>query len=247
LNPKIKVTAVSYLNTKPLLYGIERSNIINDIELILNYPSQLAQSLKEGFIDVALLPVAAIPDIPNARIISDYGIAANGYVASVAIFSKVPMQQIETVILDYQSRTSVKLAQLLLNKFWKKKVQFVQAGPNFMDEINGNTAAVIIGDRALQQLHHFEFVYDLAEAWKDYAGLDFIFAAWVANRELDKGFIENFNLANAMGLQHIPEVVAANPFPDYDLFTYYTQNIQYVLDAGKKAGMKQFLTLLNDL
>ena len=89
--------AVSYLNTKPLLYGIERSEVMKDIEMSVNYPAEVARQLKEGSIDMALMPVAAMPDIPGSRIVSDYGIAADGDVASVCIYSQVPMEQIESV------------------------------------------------------------------------------------------------------------------------------------------------------
>ena len=242
---KIKVAAVSYLNTKPLLYGIERSDVINDIELLLDYPSLLAKSLQDGSIDMALLPVAAIPSIPNARIVSDYGIASDGNVASVAIFSQVSMDQIETVYLDYQSRTSVRLAQLLLEKHWNKNVVFKQATEHYIEYINGTSAGVIIGDRALKQLHNFEYIYDLASGWKEYTGLDFVFAAWVANKELPEDFLKAFNEANAIGLQHLDEIVDANPFPYYDLKKYYTENIKYLLDEDKKMGLNKFLGMIN--
>ncbi len=244
LNPKIRVAAVNYLNTKPLLYGIERSEIAKDIDLILNYPSQLASSLQEGSIDLALLPVAAIPSTKNARIISDYGIAADGNVVSVAIFSQVPMDEIKTVYLDYQSRTSVKLAQILLEHHWKIQVEYKQATEHYIDYINSTNAGVIIGDRALQQLHNFPFVYDLSAAWKVHTGLDFIFAAWVANKELPQDFITRFNEANAIGLDHLNEIIAANPFPYYDLRTYYTENIKYYLDEQKKKGLAEFLKMI---
>ena len=244
LKDKIKVAAVSYLNTKPLLYGIERSDVMNDMELILNYPSKLAQSLQDGSIDMALLPVAAMPGIEGARIVGDYGIAADGNVASVAIFSQVPMAEIETVYLDYQSRTSVRLAQLLLEKHWDKQVVFKQAPENYIEYINGTTAGVIIGDRALQQLTNFEYIYDLAEAWGYYTGLPFIFAAWVANKHLPEDFINAFNAANAEGLRHIDEVVTENPYPYYDLKKYFTQNIHYLLDEQKRKGLDKFLELI---
>ena len=244
LSPKIKLAAVSYLNTKPLLYGIEHSDIINDIEIVLDYPSRLAQSLQEGSIDIALLPVAAIPGISGAHIVSDYGIATDGNVVSVAIFSQVPMEEIETVYLDYQSRTSVRLAQLLLENHWKKKVMYKPATENFIEYINGTSAGVIIGDRALKQLHNFEYVYDLSAAWKDYTGLDFIFAAWVANKPLPTDFTTRFNAANAEGLKHMDKVIAENPFPYYDLHTYYTDNIKFYLDEQKKKGLAKFLELI---
>jgi len=214
------------------------------MELLLNYPSQLAKSLKDGDIDMALLPVAAMQEIPGARIVSDYGIASDGNVASVAIFSQVPMEEIKTVYLDYQSRSSVRLAQLLLEKHWKKQVEFKEATEHYIEYINGPTAGVIIGDRALKQRTNFEFMYDLATGWKEYTGLDFVFATWVANKELPAGFLKQFNGANAEGLKHIDEVVAANPFPYYDLKTYYTENIKYYLDEEKKNGMNRFLELI---
>lgn len=244
LDRKIKVAAVSYLNTKPLLYGIERSEIINDIELVVDYPSLLAKRLQEGSIDLALLPVAAIPSIKGTQIVSDYGIGADGNVVSVALFSQVPMEEIAAVYLDYQSRTSVRLAQLLLENHWKKQVAYKPASENYIDYINGGNAGVIIGDRALKQLHNFEYVYDLSAAWKDYTGLDFIFAAWVANKELPADFIAKFNAANAIGLQHLDTIIAENPFPYYDLHTYYTENIRYYLDEDKKKGLAKFLEMI---
>ncbi len=214
------------------------------MELLLDYPSNLAQSLQKGDIDMALMPVAAMPGIPGARIVSDYGIAADGDVASVCIFSQVPMEEIETVYLDYQSRTSVRLAQLLLEQYWKKNVVFKPAPENYIEYINGTTAGVIIGDRALKQLANFEYVYDLAAEWKAFTGLPFVFAAWIANKDLPQDFLKAFNDANAEGLKHIDEVVAENPFPYYDLHTYYTKNIHYLLTEEKKAGLNKFLELI---
>lgn len=214
------------------------------MELLLDYPANLAQSLQKGDIDMALMPVAAMPGIPGARIVSDYGIAADGNVASVCIFSQVPMEEIETVYLDYQSRTSVRLAQLLLEQYWKKTVVFKPAPENYIEYINGTTAGVIIGDRALKQLSNFEYVYDLATEWKAFTGLPFVFAAWIANKDLPQDFLEAFNNANAEGLKHIDEVVAENPFPYYDLHTYYTKNIHYLLTEEKKAGLNKFLELI---
>jgi len=244
LEGKIKVGAVSYLNTKPLLYGIEHNDIIKEIELSLEYPSALARKLNAGEIDLALLPVAAIPSIAGAHIVSDYGIASDGAVASVGIFSQVPMDQIQEIYLDYQSRTSVRLAELLFEKHWEKEVLFKPAPENFIDYINGNSAGVIIGDRALKQLTNFGYIYDLASAWKEMTGLPFVFAAWVTNKDLPTDFLKRFDEANAKGLEHIDEVVAENSFPYYDLDKYYRKNIQYFLDDKRKEGLKLFLKMI---
>ena len=244
---KIRVAAVSYLNTKPLLWGIERAAVADEIELLLDYPANLAQSMKDGSIDMALLPVAAMPGIPGARIVSDYGIAADGEVASVAIFSQVPIEDITTVYLDYQSRSSVKLATLLLKKWWKKDVTLMPASSDYINQIQGTSAGVIIGDRALEQRSNFPYIYDLAAAWNEWTGLPFVFAAWVANKDLPPDFLERFNNANREGLAHIDEVVAAHPFPQYDMQQYYRRNIQYLLDDEKKRGLDRFLSELLSL
>ena len=214
---------------------------MNEMELVVDYPSQLAKRLREGSIDLALLPVAAMKEVENARIISDYGIASDGNVVSVALFSKVPVQEIRSVYLDYQSRTSVRLAQLLLKEYWKQEVEYQPAGEHYIGYIDGANAGVIIGDRALQQLNNFEYVYDLSAAWKAHTGLDFVFAAWIANKDLPTDFITKFNIANAEGLTHLTEVIAQNPFPYYDLHTYYTENIRFLLDDKKREGLEQFL------
>lgn len=244
LSTPIKVGAVSYLNTKPLLYGIDHSPVAQQIALSLQYPALLAKQLQAGEIDMALLPVAAIPGISGAHIVGDYGIASHGNVVSVAIFSHVPIEEVTAVYLDYQSRTSVRLAQLLLQHYWKQPVEYLPATEHYIEYIHGTKAGVIIGDRALQQLHNFPYVYDLSAAWKQHTGLDFVFAAWVANKPLDPAFMQQFNHANALGLEHLNEVIAQNPFPWYDLGTYYRENIQYQLDDNKKAGLNHFLSLI---
>lgn len=242
---KIKVAAVSYLNTKPLLYGLRKSTIFNNIELVLDYPANLATLMQQHKIDIALLPIAAIPLIPDARVFSDYGIASNGNVASVALFSQVPINEIKTVYLDYQSKTSVKLAQLLFKKYWKKEVGFIPADEDYISKIKNTTGGIIIGDRALMNINNFQYIYDLSTAWKNFSGFDFVFATWVTNKDLSIDFITEFNKANAFGLQNIAEVIKENNISYYDLNTYYTKNIQYFLDEPKLKGMQLFLDLIS--
>ena len=246
LSKKIRVGAVSYLNTKPLLYGLQHHAVSESIELIEDYPANLAKALQANTIDIGLVPVAVIPKLPEAHIISDYCIGATGIVASVCIFSKVPMEEIQSLYLDYQSRTSVNLARVLLKNYWEKEVQFLEAPANFMDLIDGTTAAVIIGDRALEKYDSYPFRYDLAEAWISYTGKPFVFATWVSNKQLDAGFIASFNEANKYGLAHMKEVIETleHSSVGYNLHTYFTKNISYTFDVAKKEGMAQFLSLL---
>jgi chorismate dehydratase len=245
---KIRVAAVSYLNTKPLLYGIKRHPVINDMELVEDYPSRIAQMLIDDEVDLGLIPVAAVLKLPHWNIVSDYCIGSNGPVASVCIFSEKPMEQIERVYLDYQSRTSVSLARVLLKEYWKKEVAFINAtSEDFRDQIKGTTAGVIIGDRALAQRQKSNYIYDLGEAWKQHTGLPFVFAAWISNKELPAGFMKAFNEANRLGLENISEVIQSNPFPLFDLDQYYRKFIDYSLDEEKRKGMDLFLQKLGQL
>lgn len=245
---KIRVGAVSYLNTKPLLYGIKRHPVMDEIELIEDYPSKIAQMLIEDEIDIGLIPVAATRRLTEWYIDSDYCIGSNGTVASVCIFSEVPIEEVEKVYLDYQSRTSVNLAKILLKEYWKKDVEFIDAtGEDFREQIKGTTAGVVIGDRALEQRSKSKFIYDLGEAWKDHTGLPFVFAAWIANKKLPKRFIASFNEANALGVEKIEEVIKENVFTHFDLHKYYTSCISYTLDEQKKKGLELFLSKLKSL
>jgi len=243
LNKKYRIGAVSYLNTKPLLLGFDK----NEWNIIEEYPALLAQKLLTDEIDIGLVPVAVIPKLKESYIISDYCIGAEDKVDSVAIFSEVVMDKIETVILDYQSRTSVNLAKVLLKYYWKKEVIFKEATEDFRNNIKGTTAAVVIGDRALEQIAMTTYYYDLAKAWKDFTGLPFVFAAWVANKPIDKDFIAAFNLATGYGVNHLETVLEQNNFEHYDLRKYYTECISYELTEDKRKGLELFLSYLNKI
>jgi len=246
LERKWRIGAVSYLNTRPLLLGLEQSGLMAEIELAKDYPAKIAQDLLNGTIDMGLVPVAIIPLLKEAHLVSNYCIGSKGDVASVCIFSQVPMDQIEKVYLDYQSRTSVQLARILLQQFWKKEVEFIKAEEGYIQNIKGNTAGVIIGDRALVARAHFSYIYDLAGAWVQHTGKPFVFATWIANKPIHPAFMEAFDKANAFGLANLQEVIAAIPASEqvYDLHTYYTQNISYAFTGEMKAGMNLFLESL---
>lgn len=244
---KIKIGAVSYLNTKPLLYGWEHGYHIEGAEVITAYPAKVAEMLLNDEIDIGLVPVAIIPKLKEHYIISDYCIGAVQKVMSVGIFSEVPIEKVEKVLLDYQSRTSVALARLMLRDYWKVTPTIENATEDFRLHIKGTTAAVVIGDRALQQMQLSKYMYDLAEAWIDHTGLPFVFAAWIANKPMPEIFINQFNEANRIGLQHIDKVVTENPYPYYDLKKYFTEDISYELTDEKRQGLARFLHLLQTL
>ena len=226
------------------MFAFSHGYKMDGVEFVEDYPARIAEMLLDGTIDLGLIPVAVIPQLKEYYLIGDYCIGAERAVASVCLFSEVPLDRIEKVLLDYQSKTSVALAKLLISKYWKIKVQFEEANANFRTEIKGTTAAIVIGDRAFEQRTISKYYYDLAEAWIEFTGLPFVFAAWVSNKPLPNTFIEAFNQANREGLQHLDIVVSENESPFYDLKLYYTDNISYDLTNNKRKGLEKFLSLI---
>lgn len=219
---------------------------MQQINLIEDYPAKIAELLLNNKIDIALVPVAILPQLKNYYLISNYCIGAINEVASVSLFSNVSIYKIKTILLDYQSRTSVALTKILCKEYWKIDVEFVEATEGYINQINNTTAAVVIGDRALQIRNKFQYNYDLAIAWKTLTNLPFVFATWVANKPIEQNFIAQFDQAMQVGLQNIEAVIAEQQFSnDYDLKTYFTQNISYQFDEEKKKALQLFLQKLN--
>lgn len=245
---KIRVGIVNYLNTKPLIYGLQKEPVNKIIELIGAYPARLAQMLINDEIDVGLIPVAAIPQLPSYHIVGNHCIAADGEIASVCLFSEVPMYEIKRVYLDYQSRSSVALLKWLMKESWGIDPEIIHASDEtYRQEIKGTTAGLVIGDRALEQRKISTFIYDLGSEWRSITGLPFVFAAWVSTRPLPDHFIKVFDEANAMGLHHIEEIVEETPFDLYDLKKYFTLHLSYRLDARKIEGMQRFLGCIHEM
>ncbi len=242
----IRVTAVSYLNTKPFLYGLLHSGMEAHMQLSLDVPSACARKLIEDQADLALMPVAGIPQLAHAHIVSDYCIGAEDEVRTVCVFAQRPIEALTHLYLDYQSRTSVALVQLLLRHYWQKELVLLPGRPGFERKIEGTTGALVIGDRTIALEREMPYAYDLARAWKDWTGLPFVFAAWVANKPLPHPWLERFNNALALGIQSLPKLclLLQPPAPHFDLHEYFTRYIRYDLNEARRKGLDKFLTLL---
>ncbi|MFT3679342.1 MAG: menaquinone biosynthesis protein [Ferruginibacter sp.] len=241
---KIRVGAVSYLNTKPLIYGFEKGMMQDEVELVIDYPAKIAEALLENKIDIGLVPVAVLPQMKNPYFVGDFGIACDGPVATVCLFSEVPVEQIETVYLDYQSRTSVGLLKILLRDFWKISPRLVNATAGYEDLIAGNTAGLVIGDRAFKQKNESKYCYDLGLAWKQMTGLPFVFAAWISNKQLSGAFKDAFNKSNELGLANIDKLVAAYDSSLFNLSEYYSENIKFRIKDNMLEVIQLFLEKL---
>lgn len=247
---KIKISIVSYLNSKPFIYGIEHSDLQSQISLQLDMPSLCAQNLVDGNVDVGLIPVAVIPLLKEHYIISDYCIGAVGKVNSVILYSDVPLDEIGSVLLDYQSRSSVTLVKVLAQNYWKITPQWIKAEANYENNVSGTTAAVIIGDRTFGLEGKYKYAYDLAEEWQKMTGLPFVFACWVANKKLPDAFIDSFNTVLRYGLDHRAELIEqlnAEKKYNTDIETYLMKSISYELTDEKKKALALFLDYIGKL
>ena len=205
-------------------------------------PSNLEYSTKSLLLKSWFFVV--LKELEDAQIISDYCIGANGVVDTVCLFSDVPFDEIEGTLLDYQSRTSVELLKILLKEYWRVSPKLIESNENYETQISGKIAGLIIGDRAFHFQDKFKYAYDLSDIWKQMTGLPFVFACWIANKELDESFKKEFNNALKFGVENIEGAIKSAA----DIYhhcknpqDYLNNKISYLLDEEKRKGMELFL------
>jgi chorismate dehydratase len=249
---KIRISAVKYANTYPFIYGLTESGFDKKVVLETDHPADCAAKLISGKVDVGLIPVATIPLLKEFHIISDFCIGAIGNVRTVLLLSNCQFKEIETIYLDYRSRSSVALSKVLAKNFWSREFRWMNTSKGFdFRNIGLKEAVVLIGDQCIEYEKSFRCKIDLASEWRDFSGLPFVFACWTANRILEENFIAEFNQALNLGVNNIDKVV--KKFGNTGTITgdilqkYLTENIDYDLNEEKKKGMKLFLELMGKL
>lgn len=248
---KIKISIVNYTNTLPFKWALKRHSLLQQIDLQEDIPSICAQKLKYKQVDLALVPVALLAELDSYYIETDFCIGANGKVDSVKLYSQVPLREIKTISLDYQSKSSITLTKVLTKFFWKLAVEFVDAKPGFENTIQNNHAAVVIGDRTFALNGKYAYEFDLAEEWKQFTQLPFVFAAWISTEKLEASFIKEFNAVLSYGVNNIE--LALNE--DFNLtsltrdetLAYLTKRIDYRLDVDKVKALQLFLNYIKQL
>jgi chorismate dehydratase len=249
---KIRISAVKYANTYPFIYGLKESGFEERIILETDHPADCAAKLINNRSDIGLIPVASLLQLKEYHIISDYCIGSNGNVRTVMLLSNCTFEELDTIYLDYRSKTSVKLVQVLAMNWWKRNFKWVNTAEGFdFLNIKCNEAVVLIGDQCFEYEKRFRSGVDLSMEWKKHTGLPFVFACWVSNKKIDPEFLSDFNSALKSGLTDIDAVVeyigSYGSIKGAVLKEYLTENIDFILNEEKKKGIDLFLSLVKKL
>ena len=248
---RVRIGAVNYLNTRPLVYNLER--LAPKAQLSLDLPSRLADRLAEGALDVALIPVIEYFRGDGYTIVPNIAIATRGPALSVTLFSRVPWAQICRVALDEGSRTSAALTQILLRDRHGLTPQLQPLPTSATAEESDADAVLLIGDRAMKScLPGYRFAYDLGQEWHDWTGLSFVYAFWAVRAGADLGGVEKaLEESKRQGLAHVGEIAAAEA-PKLGLDAGYCRRyletvIRFNLGPREVDGLQRFYDLASEL
>lgn len=251
------------MNSIPLAWGILEGPQAEQFEPVLHTPAECADQLKEGKVDIGLIPSIEFQRIPGTKIIPGLAVACRHRVRSVLLISVKPLYQVKTVAVDQTSRTSAALARIVFDEFYHIRPDFRPAPPDLASMLAQSDAAVLIGDAALAFMQENELpneerqktfikygpepieVFDLAERWKVLTGLPFVFAFWAARPGFkDQGVVEALKASREYGLAHIPEIAKRYAeqlsLKDAYLREYLTDNVDYHMDEACVEGLRIF-------
>ena len=256
----LRISAISFLNTAPLMWDFEHGDAAKDFSIEYTIPSACARALAANPADIGIIPAFTYAEIPDLVILPNIAIAAKNRVRSILLVSKKPIEDVRTVAADTSSRTSVALTQVLLTKYFGGPRQLMPHPPQLEEMLRNHDAGLLIGDPALQvPLDCGYHLYDLAEIWRARTGLPFVFAFWAVRLDALARKPQHINLKRTFqesrehGLQ--PEnldVIAKEWAPkigltEGDIRSYLTENIHFYLDRENHAGLKLFLQLSHEI
>jgi chorismate dehydratase len=246
----MRISAISYLNTAPLMWDFEHGDAGKEYEITYTIPSHCAAELARGTADIGIIPSAAYATIANLRVIPGVAIASKRAVRSILLLSHKPLERISTIALDNSSLTSVALTRILFEKFWGGNRRFVSHSPSLNDMLGKHDAALLIGDPALQVDRSRYMIWDLAEEWIRFTGKPFVFAFWAVRESAAKNspldLAEMFQRSRDHGLAAESIALLERIWaPKLDLTqeevrSYLTENIHYFLDGDCLDGLRLF-------
>ena len=261
---RLKISAISYLNTAPLMWDFEHAaaGADNNFDISYTIPSACAEALRAGTADIGIIPAAAYATVPDLVLIPDVAIASRRAVRSILLVSRVPInqlsKQVRTVALDNSSMTSVALAKILFAKWLGGERDYTAMAPDLDAMLSACDAALLIGDPALQVDRTRYFTLDLAEEWVARTGKSFVFAFWAIRKQALAGrdgeaIAEVFKKSRDHGLSPKNlEAIAQEWAPRLGLTVeivrvYLTHNIHYYLDPPSLEGLKLYYRLAAEI
>ncbi len=251
---RLRISAISYLNTAPLMWDFEHGEAGANFDISYTIPSACARALGEGAADIGIIPAAAYTTIPDLVIIPDVAIAAKESVRSILLVSTMPIDRVKTIALDTSSMTSVALTKILFANWLGGARNYKSMAPNLDEMLAKCDAALLIGDPALQVDRSGYNTLDLAEEWIARTGKSFVFAFWAVREKALEG-TDRTALANVFGASRdhglIPENLEAIAqdwsrrlsLPLEVVRTYLARNIHYYLDPPCLEGLALFYRL----
>jgi chorismate dehydratase len=249
---RLRISAISYLNTAPLMWDFEHGEAGREFDISYTLPSSCARSLAEGTADIGIIPAAAYAEIPGLQILPEVAIASRRAVRSILLVSKVPIEQVRSVALDTSSMTSVALTKILFEKWPGGGRTFTSMAPDIDLMLAAHDAGLLIGDPALQIDRARYHTLDLAEEWIRHTGKPFVFAFWAVRRDALREATPSLDLPAVFqqSRDHGLEPSSLNQIArewaprldisEADVRNYLTQNIHYQLDAECLAGLQLF-------
>jgi cyclic dehypoxanthinyl futalosine synthase len=245
---RLRLVGVSYLNAQPVLHGLLQGDSEQRMQLELAPPAELSRRLLEDEADAGLAPVAVLANHGGLEVVPGIAIGCDGAVRSVKLVGDRPIVELEEVLLDASSRTSVVLARLVLRHLrGGSEPRYCSKAPGEIPAaVSGATGALLIGDAALEVEGRFRHELDLGAVWKEMTGLPFVFAVWVARpglfgadeiaglqQSLRDGLDARAEIARSWARGHGGDASAH--------LSYMTSSIRYELDDPAIAGLREFL------
>ena len=254
MGERLRVSAISFLNTAPLMWDFDHGELRRKYQVDYTLPSACAELLRQGMADIGIIPVAAYASIPNLAVIPDVAIAAKGPVKSILLISKMPVERIRTVAADTSSRSSVALLKVLFAKFYGAQPEFVAMEPKLATMMKSCDAALVIGDPALLADTSGYETRDLAAEWLRCTGKPFVFAFWAVRQEAGAAeVVRDFQQSRESGLK--PENLEKTArewavrlgMKREDVSAYLRENIFYYLDEDCLGGLRHFYGLAAEI
>ena len=249
---RLRISAISYLNTAPLMWDFEHGEAGHDFDIAYTLPSACARSLADGTADIGIIPAAGYAEIPGLQVLPEVAIASRRAVRSILLVSKVPIEQVRSIALDTSSMTSVALTKVLFEKWLGGGRTYSPMAPDVDEMLAEHDAGLLIGDPALKIDRRPYYTLDLAEEWIRRTGKPFVFAFWAVRRDALREAAPTLDLPavfqnsrdhglepsslNQIAREWAPRLDISEP----DVRNYLTQNIHYDLDAGCLEGLRLF-------